>query len=175
VTGSLVLLAGVYVYLSSGNAPVSAADPSLPLEELVINTALRRQPAASRDVQPPIPVSDEHLQAGAKVYIQQCAVCHGTPKQPVSKVASGMYPPPPQLFHGEGVTRSPVGETYWKIAQGVRLSGMPAFRRSLSDAEMWEVTLLVANAQNLPSTVAGALDERPVPSSPPRVLRRSPQ
>jgi mono/diheme cytochrome c family protein len=36
--------------------------------------------------------------------------------------------------------------TYWFVANGVRLSGMPSFRNVLSDAQMWQVSLLLKNA-----------------------------
>ena len=38
------------------------------------------------------------------------------------------------------------GETYWKVANGIRLSGMPSYRHVLSDAQMWQVSLLLKNA-----------------------------
>jgi mono/diheme cytochrome c family protein len=61
-----------------------------------------------------------------------------------------MFPSPPQLFHGNGVTDDPVGETYWKVANGIRLTGMPAFRGSLTDEQLWQVSQLLANANKLP-------------------------
>src|ERR1035441_1884497 len=33
--------------------------------------------------------------------------------------AKGMYPPPPQLMYGKGVTDDKVGETHWKVANGI--------------------------------------------------------
>src|SRR5258708_29287543 len=42
--------------------------------------------------------------SGAKVYKEQCAVCHGLPGEPKGAIQMGMYPAPPQLFHGTGVT-----------------------------------------------------------------------
>jgi thiosulfate dehydrogenase len=47
-----------------------------------------------------------------------------------------MYPKPPQLFHGKGVTDDPVSESYWKVANGIRLTGMPAFKTKLSDTQV---------------------------------------
>jgi mono/diheme cytochrome c family protein len=45
-----------------------------------------------------------------------------------------------------GVSDDPPGETYWKVANGIRLSGMPAFKGVLTENEMWQVSLLLANA-----------------------------
>jgi thiosulfate dehydrogenase len=61
-----------------------------------------------------------------------------------------MFPKPPQLFRGHGVTNDTVGETYWRIENGIRLTGMPAFRQSLSENQIWQIALLLANAEKLP-------------------------
>lgn len=69
-----------------------------------------------------------------------------------------MFPVPPQLFE-DMVTDDPVGETYWKVANGIRLTGMPAFSKSLSDTQMWQVSLLMANADKLPEPTKAALSQ----------------
>jgi hypothetical protein len=69
-----------------------------------------------------------------------------------------MYPRPPQLFKGHGVTDDPVGETYWKVANGIRLTGMSAYTNSLSQTEMWQVSLLLANADKLRQQVRSSLE-----------------
>ena len=110
------------------------------------------------DAPAPIAQDEANLLAGAKVYRAQCGVCHGLPHQPPSAIASGMFPRPPQLFMpGKGVTDDPVGETHWKVKNGIRLSGMPGFTDALSDAEMWQVSLLLLKADQLPNRVQQAL------------------
>ncbi len=158
LVGAGLLLTGVYVYVASGRAPVSTFDPNLPFEELLTSRALqakfsRRAPPVS-----PIAESDANLRAGARLYVQQCAECHGLPVGPVTKTASGMFPPPPQFFHGPGVTNDPVGEIYWKTVYGIRLTGMPGFRGSLPDTEVWQISLLLAAAKRLPSDVEKDLE-----------------
>jgi mono/diheme cytochrome c family protein len=71
-----------------------------------------------------------------------------------------MYQPPPQLWKKHatgnvvGVSDDDAGETYWKVANGIRLTGMPAFNHVLTDTQMWQVTLLLKNAdQQLPDPV----------------------
>ncbi len=52
------------------------------------------------------------------------------------------------------------GETYWKVANGIRLSGMPAFSKVLNQTEMWQVSLLLANADKpLPPGVLDLLKQ----------------
>jgi thiosulfate dehydrogenase len=97
------------------------------------------------------------LQDGAHLYREHCAACHGLPDQPKTAIAVGMYPEPPQLFHGKGVTDDPAGETYWKVSNGIRLTGMPAYDKSLSQKQMWDISQLLAGADKLPATVTEAL------------------
>jgi thiosulfate dehydrogenase len=73
-----------------------------------------------------------------------------------------MFPKPPQLFRGKGVTDDPASETYWKAANGIRLSGMPSFKMKLPDTPLWQVGELLAHANDIPEAVKTAL----VPDSP---------
>jgi mono/diheme cytochrome c family protein len=63
-----------------------------------------------------------------------------------------MFPVAPQLWE-HPVTDDPPGETYWKAANGIRLSGMPGFSKTLSETQLWQVTLLLAHADKLPDSV----------------------
>ena len=72
-------------------------------------------------------------------------------------IARGMFPPPPPLFQGKGVTDDEEWETYWKVENGIRMTGMPEFKDSLTETQVWQVTLLVKNADKLPAAVSGDL------------------
>jgi mono/diheme cytochrome c family protein len=75
-----------------------------------------------------------------------------------------MFPKPPHLFRGKGVTDDQPGETYWKVANGIRLTGMPAFSQALSATQMWQVTLMLANADKISDSVKQEL--KPGASAP---------
>jgi mono/diheme cytochrome c family protein len=118
--------------------------------------------------QSPVAADAAAYLAGAEVYKQHCALCHGMPGQPPTDYATTMYPHPPQLFRGKGVTDDPVSETYWKTANGIRLTGMPAFKTKLTDTQMWQVSQLVAHANEIPDSVKTLLvpDVTPSVSAP---------
>jgi len=121
---------------------------------------IRRQ-APRRDVSK---LTTDSLVGGANVYQKNCAFCHGLPDQPKPLLATGMFPPPPQLFMaGDGVTDDPTGEVYWKVKNGIRLTGMPGFQASLTDEQMWQATALVVRADKLPIDAFDAL--KPAPTS----------
>ena len=84
-------------------------------------------------------------------------MCHGLPAEPESNIALGMYPKPPELFHGTGVTDDPAWETYWKAQNGIRLTGMPGFKGRLTDVQLWQVSQLLANADKIPPSVKAVL------------------
>lgn len=156
--------AGIYVYFVSGSAPVATAAEAMPFEKMLANKALNARVEKEMPKTVPISADDSNYAAGAQVYREHCAVCHGLPGQPKTAIAAGEYPAPPQLFQGKGVTDDPPGETYWKVANGIRLTGMPAYGKSLSATQMWQVSLLLAYADKLPSSVKQTL-ATPLPTA----------
>lgn len=145
----LVLLG--YFYLRFGNPPVATGDKPFPFEKQIVHIALDAR--IQRDLETaPFPVDEAVEQSGAHIYVEQCAVCHGTPGHTVP-IAQGMYPHPPQLWHEHGngvvgVSDDAPGVTYWKVDNGIRLTGMPAFKQILSTEQMWQVSLLLKNADH---------------------------
>jgi mono/diheme cytochrome c family protein len=88
-----------------------------------------------------------------------------------------MYPDAPPLWekhhHNDvvGVSDDPPGETYWKVANGIRLSGMPSYKTVLSETEMWQVSLLLANADKpLPPAAVEILRGEAPPAPAPAVM-----
>lgn len=163
------LLAWFYV----GHPPVAVADPPLPLERWFTAVPLKARIHKDPAPKPPVEAGEQTYVNGAEVYRGQCASCHGFHSKP-SRFASQMFPLAPQLWEKHpsgdavGVSDDPVGETYWKIANGIRLTGMPAYRQVLSDQEIWEVTLLLANANKpLPPSAVDILDGKPSPAPSP--------
>jgi mono/diheme cytochrome c family protein len=45
-----------------------------------------------------------------------------------------------------GVNDDPVGETEWKVANGIRLTGMPSFDKVLNQTQIWQVSVLLKSA-----------------------------
>jgi thiosulfate dehydrogenase len=158
IVGILVVVAGIYSYFWSGAAPVATSAQAMPFEKRLARTALHKRMDKEMPKSIPIQADENNYVAGATIYKEQCAVCHGLPNQQRSPIASGMFPKPPQLFKGKGVTDDPAGETYWKVANGIRLTGMPAFKGPLSDTQMWQVSVLLANADKLPPAALNALN-----------------
>ena len=155
--GAAALLLGVYFYFAMGQAPVATSAPAMPFEKMLAHKALAAMIDREMPKAVPLQPDEANLAAGAGLYRQNCAVCHGLPGQKETSIAKGMYPRPPKLMEGKGVTDDEPGESYWKVANGIRLTGMPGFHSALSETQIWQVRLLVANADKLPKSVQGTL------------------
>lgn len=159
VIGVLLIPACGYLYFRFGFAPVATSAPPMPFEKKMANMALHARMKAEGTQKAPFNADEAALTAGAKVYVDHCAFCHGLPRQTdMPAAAKGMFPPPPQLFDkDEMVTDDPAGDTYWKVANGIRLTGMPGFNKSLSPTQMWQVSMLLAGADKLTEPTKAAL------------------
>jgi mono/diheme cytochrome c family protein len=156
------------VYLLSGSAPIAVRDHSFPFESYITGAALERGVARRAPKRQPSNFKASDLMAGAETYRRGCG-CHGLPGER-TPWAERMFPPPPQLFTPDGyVTDDPVGVTFWKIKNGIRMTGMPSFSAVLTDDQIWQVAALLARADRLPPDVMDALNQPPLSPQPPAV------
>jgi mono/diheme cytochrome c family protein len=174
VLGVLLVPLAVLGWLWFGRPPVAVADKPLPQERRVTSALLDARIDRELIKTAPVEADEANLTAGAEVYRDQCAVCHGYHGKP-SSFGPHMYPSAPPLwethYHGAetmiGVSDDPPGETYWKVANGIRLTGMPSYREVLSSNEMWQVSVLLANADKpLPPSVLAILRGEAAPAQP---------
>jgi thiosulfate dehydrogenase len=166
--GFILFPAALLLYFQYGFPPLAVGDKPFIGEVGLIQAPLHYRVPREAPQYPPIPLTEENLVAGAHVYVEQCALCHGLHGEKTS-IGARMYPIAASLWERKsvadevGVSGDPVGETYWKIANGLRLSGMPAYQGVLTDTQIWQVSLLLANASKpLPPA---ALDLLHVPAA----------
>lgn len=175
--GLLLLPAGMWAWFKYGKPPVAVADSPFPMERQIAGGALHARIDKEVPGEVKAQANEATFIAGAHIYRQQCSFCHGVYGS-ASIVGGHMFPDAPPLWekhHGEvvGVSDDPAGETYWKVANGIRLTGMPAYKQVLSEAEMWQVSVLLANADKpLPPAALEllktplSLDITPAPTAP---------
>jgi thiosulfate dehydrogenase len=164
IVGAALVGLVLWSYLWFGMMPIAVNAPSLPLEAHMAHHALHVVSGREAPKQSPIQPDEPNLTAGAKSYVQHCAVCHGLPNHR-SQMSKAEYPPPPQLFiEKDMVTDDPPGETYWKVANGIRLTGMPSFSKIMPEQEMWQVSLMLANADKLPPETMQVLNSAQPPT-----------
>ena len=161
IIGVIIVPLCVYLYFMTGMAPVATTAPPMPFEKMFAKMALHARMGKEVPTTVPIQADEPNYMAGAQVYKENCAVCHGLPDGKETDIAKGMFPDPPKLMQGKGVTDDPPAESYWKVAGGIRMTGMPGFQKTLSNTQMWQVSLLVANADKLPQPVKDNLATGP--------------
>lgn len=179
--GVILVPLAVFAYFKHGNVPVAVNDPPLPQEGLITHVPLEARIDREAPKTPPIQADEQTFVAGAHIYAVQCAVCHGYHGKP-SPLGTHEFPTAPALWEKHhngnvvGVSDDPPGETYWKVANGIRLTGMPAYKDVLNETEMWQVSLLLANADKpLPPAAVSVLNGEtvqtpmgPVPPTQPK-------
>jgi thiosulfate dehydrogenase len=161
VVATLAGLAGLaYVFALAGLFPVNADVKPSNLERWFARTALgaavrRQEPKQANPMAP----TDGNLIAGIRLYKQNCAVCHGAFRSSPSHIALGLYQRPPQLPK-HGVEDDPGGETFWKIDHGIRLTGMPAYSKTLSEKQVWQITAFLQRMDRLPPAAQAMWQKR---------------
>src|ERR1700688_4232427 len=157
IVGLIVIPIGVYMYFSTGAAPVATSSSPMPFEKMLASMALHARLKKEMPRAPPMPAEEAAFVAGAQTYKDNCAVCHGLPGQPLTAIAQGMFPKPPKLMEGKGVTDDAPEGSYWKVAGGIRMTGLPGFEKLLSRTRR-------DRQRTTPSTMWG---------QPPSAVRRS--
>lgn len=152
IIGWIVLPVIGFLYLRFGYVPVAVNGPVIPFEEMLAGTAVQARIAREAPTKAAFPASEENLVAGAKIYREQCVECHGQPGGTPSVLSRGMYPPPPQFFERKVMGNDPVGQNYWIVANGIRLTGMPGYRQSLTEQQLWQVSQYLSNRGHLPDS-----------------------
>lgn len=167
ILGVLMVPLAVAGWLRWGRPPVAVADPPLPFERQIAHDALDTRIDREMPKTQPVHPDEENFVAGARIYRDQCAACHGFHAKP-SEFGPHMFPDAPQLWEKHpnsevvGVSDDAPGETFWKVDNGIRLTGMPAFHDVLSETQIWQVSVLLANA------------DKPLPPGALQILRGEP-
>jgi thiosulfate dehydrogenase len=168
VIATLVAMAlCAYLGIIAGVMPANAdASPSR-LERWIAGRSLHATLAreAPRGANP-VPLNDQNLIAGIRLYAENCAVCHGGADAKPTTIAHGLYQRPPQLAK-DGVEDDPEGVTFWKVDHGIRLTGMPSFGKSLSDQQIWQLALFLKHMDALPPAAESAWRKVRASGAPP--------
>lgn len=140
----VLALAGL-AFVQSGRYAIGADRPHLPLTLSVIN-ALRDHATETAAKSVVVPRLDDPAMVaeGARLYAGLCTGCHMAPGKPGSDLRAGLYPQPPNLVE-DGIDNP--GEAFWIIKHGIKMTAMPAWGKTRTDAQIWD---LVAFLDKLP-------------------------
>ncbi|HEX6267802.1 MAG TPA: c-type cytochrome [Burkholderiales bacterium] len=161
---ALAGLAGGAVFAWLGIYDISATDQHLRHTYWLLDTSMRRSiKRRAGDIEVPDLSDPAKVQAGAFLYRQHCLQCHGAPGVAPEPFALGMTPVPVPLVHTARAW-SPA-EMFWVVKEGLKMTGMPAWKYRMSDEHIWAVVaFLPAMARLSPAEFAALRSEPPQPA-----------
>ncbi|MGH9352560.1 MAG: c-type cytochrome [Terriglobia bacterium] len=147
-----VLACGAYLYLRMGYLDLRADLQPSAFEKrnamaFMDASTDRHAPGQKNPIEP----TAANLIDGVKLYKTYCAACHGAPDHPEKQFGHPFYPPAPQFM--EEAADMPANQNFYIIQHGVRWTGMPAWKNTLSGAEIWKLTTFLSHMDKLPPAV----------------------
>lgn len=132
-------IAAVFAYAMTG-----PADGSPTKAETQLMTSLRRifVPLHARSVPNPPHISSADLVEGRRIFLQTCAQCHAVNGRGEKHLAASFYPPVPDISTAS-MQRWSDRDLFWTVRNGIRLTGMPAWRSTLNEQQTWQVVAYV--------------------------------
>jgi len=137
-----------FAYSGLLNVSSTASEPQL-VRWLLQTTRERSVQRRAAGIAVPDLSGEAQVAGGASAFGEMCAGCHGAPGRDPILGVQDMNPAPPDL--AETVAESTPAELFWVIKHGIRMTGMPAWGPTHSDAQLWEV---VAFLEKLPKLSA---------------------
>ena len=143
---------GVFGFVKSGIYNVAASHPHTKLTEWITHETMihsARRHAAS--IEAPRAFTAGQVVAGFCRYETHCVACHGAAAVAREQWVSGMEPSPPYLL--DATSKWTPSELFWIVKNGIKMTGMPSWRDSMSDAQIWEVVGFLEASRRLPPQV----------------------
>jgi hypothetical protein len=146
---ALATLTGAAVWILRAGGFSTRDEPRL-LERLMARTARHwAVPAAARDAVNPIAFTPEVWLEARAHFADHCASCHGNDGAGQTELGRNLYPRAPDMRLQE-TQRLTDGEIYWVIANGVRLTGMPAWGPGgPDDRDTWMLVHFIRRLKDL--------------------------
>src|ERR1700722_3581777 len=101
----------------------------------------------------PLPGTDEVVSQGQEVFLGSCAQCHGADARGDTNIGQNMSPPAMDLSSPH-VQHWSDAELFWIIQNGVRLTGMPSWKSTISDNDTWKLARFIHNLPHLAAASA---------------------
>lgn len=134
----VAVAAAVALVARFGLYNMTALSPHLrPVGWVIHTTMVNAVRNGARNIRTPASFTKEDIQQGFRVYEAHCFVCHGGPGLPRAQWVSGLTPTPPYVL--DAARKWSPAELRFIVGKGVKMTGMPAWRLTLSERDLWSV------------------------------------
>jgi cytochrome c553 len=140
--------------VSVGLAGCKASPPSK-LETKTVTFAEHHIFVGNKKEKNPLPTTPENWADGKEAFSHYCVACHGMDGQNTGVPFVDHISPPIPSLASEDVQRYTDGQLKWILDNGIRPSGMPGSKGTLSDDELWSIIIFLrrlppAGSQGVP-------------------------
>jgi mono/diheme cytochrome c family protein len=149
------LMLGVIGAMLCALLPGCKADKQPSQEETSLANAAKDViiPLEAGKMKNPLPETDEVVSQGQEIFLGSCAQCHGADARGDTYVGRNMNPPAMDLSSPH-VQHWSDAELFWIIRNGVRLTGMPSWKSSISANDTWKLARFIHNLPRLEAASA---------------------
>ncbi len=138
VSAGAIALAGALLVIATGAFDARASTQHSPVMAWATHTAMQNNMrSGAKDVQPPAAFTPAQTIDGLHLYMRDCVSCHGGPGVARDAWVQGMTPSPPFLV--DASRRWTRAQLFWVVKNGVKMTAMPAWGATESDADVWDV------------------------------------
>ena len=122
------------------------------ISNLIFTKAFAQQkpwntPKEAQVIKNPLAGNTATLAEGKKLYVTNCAPCHGDKGRGDGPAAQALIPKPAD--HSSAVVQSETdGSLYWKLTQG--RNPMPAYGKILTEQQRWELVNYIRTLSKTP-------------------------
>jgi mono/diheme cytochrome c family protein len=128
LVGATLLIFGWSVAAQDNAKP--APNPPTPVKPWVA-------PADARNVKNPVPVTPAGLAVAAKLFKDNCVLCHGEKGQGDGEAADTLNRKPANFTDKAMMSAETDGALFWKMSQG--RSPMPSWEDAFSETQRWQL------------------------------------
>ncbi|HEX3437052.1 MAG TPA: c-type cytochrome [Pseudacidobacterium sp.] len=135
------------------------ADPPGRLEAEIVTSAKHHVFIGNWNQKNPLPDNAQTIADGKEAFSHYCVACHGMDGQNTGvPFVDHISPPIPSLVSTE-VQQYTDGQLKWILDYGIRPSGMPGSKGTLSDDELWSIVVFLrhlppSGSQGIPEMYA---------------------
>ena len=117
-------------------AGCKAKQPST-IEKVVVREIKEEITVGGKDWKNPTPDNEQSVKRGAEHFQHHCQICHGLDGQNTGVPFADKMSPPVADLASKHVQEYTDGQLKWIVENGIRFTGMPSWKGTIEDQEMW--------------------------------------